>query len=58
MIDKSSDDIYLSKNKEECYRKTLIRYKNGQTFVLFLDALDTKCKIHQNERQIKPTYDC
>jgi len=39
MNDKSSDDIYLSKNKVERYRKTLLRYKNGQTSVLFLDAL-------------------
>jgi len=39
MNDKSSDDIYLSKNKVERYRKTLLRYKNGQTAVLFLDAL-------------------
>ncbi len=39
MNEKSSDDIYHSKSKVEYYRKTLLKYKNGQTAIKFLDAL-------------------
>ena len=39
MNEKISDDMYLSKGKVERYRKSLLKYKNGQTAVKFLDAL-------------------
>lgn len=39
MNEKNSDDIYLSKKKVERYRKSLLKYKNGQIAVKFLDTL-------------------
>lgn len=39
MNERISDDIYHSKDRVEYYRKSLLRYKNGQTSVRFLDAL-------------------
>ena len=46
MNEKISDDIYLSKGKVERYRKSLLKYKNGQTAIKFLDALSLQNASH------------